>query len=544
VTQFGMPSNGMLLAPGAIVADNTQINTALIGITRRAETIETGILVDTFVNVGPLLTVLSSANHQVVFGRRGTGKTHALIYMLEKKRAKGTIGLFIDLRTIGSSGGLYGDSGIPIPERGSRLLLDVLGEFHSQILQMCLDNSLDLSRFAPVLDAIANASTQVQIVGDVTRETKGSKEDGRENSSRFSAQFSEKPSLSIDAESKDTIKRTSENSLSEHGQARYRVHFGNIASTLKDLVSILDGRQIVIVLDEWSTVPLDLQPYLADLIRRAFFPVRGITIKIAAIEQRAQFKIGESQDYTGIELGADASADVDLDDYLVFDNDQSRAVNFFQELLYSHYKSSEEERPTFASAEALIDAAFTQTNAFEDFVRAAEGVPRDAFNVLSLASQKAITEKISIQTVRVAARNWYQRDKEAAVRNSTEAQDLLNWIIDQVIGTKKARAFLLRSNTRHPLIDTLFDARLLHIAKKSISSKDEPGVRYDAYKLDFGAYVDLLATKAAPTRFLMDDESESDIASTVDVPMDDYRAIRTAILNLKQFSERYKSEQE
>jgi hypothetical protein len=177
-------------------------------------------------------------------------------------------------------------------------------------------------------------------------------------------------------------------------------------------------------------------------------------------------------------------------------------------------------------------------------VRAAEGVPRDAFNVLSLAAQKAIAEKISIQVVRAAARNWYQRDKEAAVRSSTEAQDLLNWIIDQVIGTKKARAFLLRSNTRHPLIDTLFDARLLHIAKKSISSKDEPGVRYDAYKLDFGAYVDLLTTKAAPIRFLMDDESddgarENEAAALVEVPKDDYRAIRTAILDLKRFSERY-----
>jgi hypothetical protein len=245
-------------------------------------------------------------------------------------------------------------------------------------------------------------------------------------------------------------------------------------------VTALNGQEVILVLDEWSTVPLDLQPFLADLIRRAFFPVRGITIKIAAIEQRSNFRIGESHDYTGIEIGADASADLDLDDYLVFDNDQSKAVKFFHELLYSHYKSSEEDRPSFLSAEALIKAAFTQINAFEDFVRAAEGVPRDAFNVLSLAAQKAIADKISIQTVRVAARNWYQRDKEAAVRSSTDAQALLNWIIDQVIGQKKARAFLLRANTKHPLIDALFDARLLLIAKKSISSKDEPGVRYDA----------------------------------------------------------------
>jgi hypothetical protein len=420
----------------------------------------------------------------------------------------------------------------------------VLGQFHRHILQICLDDGLDLSLFAPVLDALANASTEVQIIGEATREVKESAESSHGGSSKLDLSLGAKPSLKVGSESNDVAKGSSEETYSEHGQSRYRVHFGGVSNVLKDLVSVLDGRHIVAVLDEWSTVPLDLQPFLADLIRRAFFPVRGITIKIAAIEQRSQFRIGPPEDYTGIELGADASADVDLDDYLVFDNDQSKAVQFFQELVYSHYKSSSEDRPTFGSAQALIKAAFTQTNAFEDFVRAAEGVPRDAFNVLSLAAQKAIAEKISIQVVRAAARNWYQRDKEAAVRSSTEAQDLLNWIIDQVIGTKKARAFLLRSNTRHPLIDTLFDARLLHIAKKSISSKDEPGVRYDAYKLDFGAYVDLLTTKAAPIRFLMDDESddgarENEAAALVEVPKDDYRAIRTAILDLKRFSERY-----
>jgi hypothetical protein len=87
---------------------------------------------------------------------------------------------------------------------------------------------------------------------------------------------------------------------------------------------------LLLVSDEWSAVPLDLQPYLADLIRRAVFFVQGITAKIAArIEQRSNFKMGEHADYTGIEIGADASADVDLDDYMVFDNDSERALQFF-----------------------------------------------------------------------------------------------------------------------------------------------------------------------------------------------------------------------
>ena len=224
-----------------------------------------------------------------------------------------------------------------------------------------------------------------------------------------------------------------------------------------------------------------LQPYLADLIRRAVFPIPGITVKIAAIEQRSHFKVGGHADYTGIEIGADASADVDLDDYMVFDNNAERAVQFFQELIFRHYKSEAGPKPEFNSSDGLIQAAFTQRNAFEDFVQSAEGVPRDAFNVLSIAAQRSMNDKISIPTIRVAARTWFQRDKEGAIRSNPEAQDLLHWVIDEVIAHRRARAFLLKSNTRHGLIDALFDARLLHVIKRSISGQEEAGARYDAY---------------------------------------------------------------
>jgi hypothetical protein len=311
---------------------------------------------------------------------------------------------------------------------------------------------------------------------------------------------------------------------------------------LADLVMAVKPSRLLFILDEWSAIPLDLQPYLADLIRRAVFPVRGITVKIAAIEQRSNFKAGSQADYTGIEIGADASADVDLDDYMVFDNNSDRAVEFFQELVFRHYKSEATPKPDFASSAELTQAAFTQQNAFEDFVKAAEGVPRDAFNVLSIAAQRGMNDKIAIPTIRVAARTWFQRDKEGAIRSNADAQDLLHWIIDQVIAHRRARAFLLKSNTRHPLIDALFDARLLHVMKRSISGQEEAGARYDAYKLDYGCYVDLLATTKAPTHELFETEaSAEDIGASIKVPTDDYRAIRRAILDLAEFESRVKT---
>ena len=542
----------LVMAP----ADNSNsgINRAFIGISRRAESVDRKTLVRTFVDIGPLFTVLSSRDHQIVYGRRGTGKTHALVYLVEQESAKKSAAVYIDLRNIGSSGVLYGDTDVPLSQRATSLTLDLVGAIHEELLNAALTLDFDLSSVGPALDELAAASTEIEVQGQTTVESSTTNTRTDEDSFQAQLNVQQAPGMSLGASSKQNVTAGDATRVSKAGTSRYRLHFGRVGSALGRVVSTLANGTLLVILDEWSTVPLELQPYLADLVRRALFPVPGLTVKIAAIEQRTNFKLGEGTDYTGIEVGADASADVDLDDYMVFDNNEDRAIAFFKELLFSHYKSEEggttegSIKPKFATADQLVQAAFTQHNAFEDFVKSAEGVPRDAFNVLSIAAQRGINEKISIPTIRIAARTWYQRDKEAAIRANDEAQALLNWIIDEVIAHRKARAFLLRTNTRHPLIDALFDARLLHVVKKSISGQEEVGVRYDAYKLDYGCYVDLLATKAAPSVFLFQSETvsydaesaEAENAAAVLVPNDDYRAIRRAILDLNTFENRFK----
>jgi hypothetical protein len=471
-----------------------------------------------------------------VYGRRGTGKTHALLYVAELTKKQGNIPVYVDLRSIGSSGGLYADSNVPLSQRATRLLLDVLGVIHESLLQHVVDNSeLDLSAVGPILDELGQAITEVQVVGNIERGTNIKVEAANEDSSGIIGTLSAAPRMQFSDGSKTHESASRESTVKESGIQIYRVHFGAVGAVLTRLIKIAQINRLLLILDEWSTIPLELQPYLADFIRRALFPVRGLTVKIAAIEQRTSLRLNAPRgDYIGIETGADASADVDLDDFMVFDNNADRAMNFFQELLFKHY-TSVAEAPQITTAGTLIQSAFTQRNAFEDFVRSAEGVPRDAINILSLAAQRGMGEKISIPAIRIAARTWYQRDKEAAVRANEAAEGLLHWIIDEVISHRRARAFLLISNTRHPLIDDLFDARVLHLIKKSISAHDQPGVRYDAFKLDYGCYVDLLATNKAPS-FLFTKEEE--IGGTIEVPPDDYRAIRRAILDLKQFEDK------
>jgi hypothetical protein len=74
----------------------------------------------------------------------------------------------------------------------------------------------------------------------------------------------------------------------------------------------------------------------------------------------------------------------------------------------------------------------------------------------------------------------------------------------------------------------------MHLLKRNVSGQDQPGVRYDVYKIDYGCYVDMLTTQKAPKGLLPIGSDENDSAFT-DVPSDDYRAIRRAILDLTEF---------
>jgi hypothetical protein len=252
----------------------------------------------------------------------------------------------------------------------------------------------------------------------------------------------------------------------------------------------------------------------------------------------------ESGDYLGVEVGADVSIDVCLDDYMVFENNEDRSTKFFKKLLYEHICATEVFEKGWApdDPDAMVRKGFSRDKTFRELVRAAEGVPRDAMKIVSHAAQEAIKKNITTEDIRKAAYKCFHRDKEQSI--TKEAQDLLHWIIDRVIAERDARAFLLENNVSDELIDELFDNRVIHLVHRNKSTHDKPGRRYDVYKIDYGCYVELITTSKAPQQFLpgldVVDEQIVDKKDPEDVvvPEDDYRSIRRAILDLDEF---YKS---
>lgn len=517
------------------------LNTLLLMLSKRAENLDRQHLIESFVDIGPLFALLSNPENQILFGRRGTGKTHVLGYLANEVQKKSIISLQLDMRTVGSTGGIYSDTRLSLAERATRLLVDTLCAVHDKIIEQILERSeeCDLSLLGPLLDEYIEASTAVVVQGRVEYEETDSSTLSQTSRVKKSLGASSSDVNASFASEKESQTKTQESGRTKReGVEQLRVHFGSVGKHLNNLVQMLPCRQLWIIMDEWSEIPLDLQPYLADLLRRTVLPIRGVVVKIAAIEQRCRFRIPDSNiGHIGIEVGADAAASINLDEYLVFEHSSEHSKQFFGELLYKHIHaiaSVHKEIIISQNHDHFIGDLFTQGLAFEEFVRSAEGVPRDAINIIGIAAQRAIDNKISIPDIRTSARTWYTRAKQQAVNSRPEGQRLLNWIVDAVIRHRQARAFLLGVEIKDDLIDFLYDARVLHIIREGVSAQDLPGRRFNVYSIDYGCYVDLINTTRAPLG-LFEVEEDSGRSGYIEVPLTDYRSIRRAILDLKEF---------
>ncbi len=513
------------------------MNKALNLVPKRAESRQSEQLRDTFVDSG-VAVVMESIDHQIIYGRRGTGKTHAFRYLETVLRANGDIPVYLDLRTVGSPEGLFLGEEVKPTERASRLLVDLLNQLHDSLMESAINDDELITDDALIskLDGLLDSISTVRLSGEVEISKEGERLKASKSGLAVKLGF-KAPEIDISGEASDeTRKLTTE---TRRGTEGISLNFSDIARSLRSLFDSLKSRRVWLLLDEWSSIPGDIQPYLGEFLVRCLLPLQGLTVKVAAIEQQTNFRaVLPSGQLIGLELGADIAANVSLDEFMVFEENKERSREFFKSLFFNHLTlGGVPNSPALhiTSAQGIVRQGFTDTRAFDELVRAAEGVPRDALNIAAKAGVRAAAEKISVHDVRGAGRGWFQSDKEAALRSKEEASRLLNWIIDKVIRERRARGFLVNQHdTDNPLLLALFDARVLHVVRRGYSAQDEPGERYDVYVIDYGAYVDLMQTRYAPQGVLPigpeDEEPEY-----VEVPTQDLRAIRRAVLDIDSF---------
>ncbi|MDE6345693.1 MAG: ATP-binding protein [Muribaculaceae bacterium] len=511
------------------------VQDAILQIQLRADKWDDNSLVNSFVKVGSLIPLLDSENNQIIFGRRGTGKTHVLRYFKNLKEKQDDCCIFVDLRKIGSSNSIYADQSLSIEQRALRFFIDIIKVLSDEIISYIIisdeHKEAYLCEIPPLIDQLNHTWTKSAIMGEVVSELSSVDKSSHEfNSGIFFSPYD--CGLNISTKDIDIVDKSSTLKLS--GRYYTYINLLDATSILQKVADILFPHKIWLIFDEFSELSPDIQIVLADILRRVICPVRGFTFKIGAIEHRSNFRHAiTGSNYLGIELGADVST-INLDELMVFGNNHASSLSFFRDLLFQRVNTILPPEDRIASSDDLVKSLFTQESCFEELVLAAEGVPRDFFNVLHKAIILDYYNRISIPIIRKAARNWFDEDKRGAISAIPNTSGLLDWIISDVINTRQARAFMLKSNENDNLINYLYDARILHIIKQNISSKDTPGVRFNVYSIDYGCYVDLINTARAP-KGLFEAEIDDSQTEFIDVPRDDYRSIRRAILDLSEF---------
>lgn len=506
-----------------------KINELLLQIAKRAERKDDDYLVKSFVQLGHVFTLLKCEDNQIIHGRRGTGKTHLLKYLKNKIQQQNEVVVEIDMRSLGSTGGIYADANININERATRLLSDTLCEIHQALLEEVSNNSnCDISKVIPYLDDFIDLSTNISIEGSVAIEEMVGESSENKHSNSFS--LSTAPTIKINSSASHKAAQSSTSKSTSSGREKLKLHFGAITKALKEITKLVPNKKIWILLDEWSELPLDLQPFIADALKKILFAIPNLIIKIASIEHRSRFRTIHNGLNIGLEISSDASTSINLDEFMVFDNDKVKAMNFFKELIHRHCIALDEEEVCSESSQKFITETFTQNSVFEEFVRASEGIPRDAIHIISNAAIHSEDKKLSIASIRQSARKWYTTNKSKDINANEEAVHLLDWIINRVIAEKHTRGFLVRSDTKEDLLEFLYDSRIIHLVKQGVSAKSHKGKRFNLYVLDYGCYADLLSTKDEPKGILFEE------GEYIEIPKIDYRTINNSILDIQQYN--------
>jgi hypothetical protein len=239
------------------------LHKALISFNKRAERSSADLLVATFVDSEPLLNLLSTSNNQVIYGRRGTGKTHALKFLSQRVSQQGDIAIYIDLRSVGSNGSIYGDATRSMAERASVLVIDVLTAIYDELYQVALvkiDEVLSPQEITVRLDDLANSISEIKVSGTIESEDrKGVSATSRSETNVKGAIKVTGAEVSGGIGSSESLFNQADHSTKRTGREVVHLNFGGVMSSLSGLLGILGAHRIWLLIDEWSEIPVDLQ---------------------------------------------------------------------------------------------------------------------------------------------------------------------------------------------------------------------------------------------------------------------------------------------
>lgn len=477
---------------------------------------------------------IDNINNTVVYGRRGSGKTHLLKALSERVVDNYPVDkvfpVYIDLRRI-----------IPLvsPEVENKEV-DALLIF-KYIMQ---EVSFNLYGNLPILLNKNEFDSKNEALFDSKKaqlndffESLYLEFNGRElkKSNDLTVSEEEVKSLSgeVNISKSPSAKLSASGTVKENKQTGRRGHVSilHITNALDEILNELDLRFLMILVDEWSEIPREIQPSLAEIIKKTFSAINVVT-KIAAIPNRTTLGIKTESKFFGLEEGGDIFG-YPLDMRYVFEVNKNQTRDFFNDLLYKHLSSINKTaidnlvKKEKKTKDSFINILFANV-ALNEILIACAGIPRDFMNLFLnsydkfMLSSSSTAARISVKNLRLANAEWYESDKKEQVDKNDVEKKLLTEIVREVIEKKKSMHFLIPekySNNKH--IQNLIDLRVIHLRKSGYSHKDHPGVSYNVYSVDYGCYNSLNITKNKLDTSMLNDLNIKDLRDVRRISLED-----------------------
>ncbi|MCQ6275872.1 hypothetical protein JMM81_13015 [Bacillus sp. V3B] len=479
---------------------------------------------------GDILGQVHSIRNQIIYGRRGTGKTHllkALEELFNETRHENKVyPIYIDLRNIATikADTIY-DNQLQAFIYFKNIIENMVENINNN-LEFIVNPILQLSPYdvkeiqnnwhtaLKKLTAIFQGS-QIQKPGDFIVDS--------ETTSGANAQVGWKNVF---------VNMNKQKKQQEKIEGYSYINFGAISLLMNEIIELLNQQNVVLLLDEWSEVDIKTQPYLADLLKLAFV-ASNVKLKIGAIKYRTKLlKEIDSLTY-GLEDGGDIFG-FDLDNKYVYETNKVNTRAYFSELLYRHLYRYHEHLKVYwdegarSVSEDFLNIIFTP-QALKELLIGSAGVSRDFLNIFINAHQEYLNsndQRITVNQIRRATQSWYRMDKQNRIDSSPDAKNLLDKIVDYVIREKKITHFLIPQicfSNEH--LQKLVDLRVIHLRKRGYSHQDIPDVVYDVYSVDYGCYTSSNVTA-----------NELDITNLAEIGViDNFRTVRRVALDEEFF---------
>lgn len=440
-----------------------------------------------------ILKSVFNIQNQVIYGRRGTGKTHLLKALeelcYETMHEERILPVYLDLRKVSP---LNPNNPDYIQKNAEIYFYNIINSIVESVYNhsdLIINPLLQLEGYT-VRDIKNNLNSEMNKLGVILKGDKIQKH------GEFSINVENIASVDVEGGFKNFwFKGNRQKKTSETIKGYSYINFGLISNVMDEIIRVLKLNNILVLLDEWSEIELNIQPYLAELLKSAFISSK-VKIKVAAIKYRTKLLDEVNSKNVGLEDGGDIFGE-DLDNKYVYEINKTNTKAYFSELLFKHlvrlnknlndYSDNENNLPN----ESFMNDIFTQP-ALKELLIGSAGISRDFLNIFINSYAEFLNEtsqKITVNQIRRATQTWYQLDKQYRIDNAKAAKKLLDKIVNYVIRDKKVTHFLVpQSCFDNEYLQKLVDLRAIHIRRRGYSHQDIKGVVYDVYSVDYGCY--------------------------------------------------------